>query len=108
MNRIRLILIFFLISAFGFSGIFLPSCKKNPPERMIVFTLVSGKLQDISLTAQEPAEIKFQERIAALNRNQSGSQPYLLTEGFYSARSPEISRDGSSVLFSAQQKQGDI
>ena len=74
---------------------------------MIVFTQVSGKLQHINLAAQGAAGQSIQARIATLNTDKPGSQPDVLTEGFYSARSPEISCDGEMMLFTAQQKEGD-
>ena len=105
MNRIRLIISFSIISGFGFSGIFLSSCKKKSFEGSIVFTqVIEG---DVNLASQVPARQKSQSGIAALSPDKSGSQPVLLTKEFYSARSPEISNDGTRILFSAQQKQDD-
>jgi hypothetical protein len=106
MNRIRVIIILTIIS-FGFSIIFLSSCKKKADEGMIIFTQIYGKLQDINVSYAETAGQKIQSKIAALNRDQSGMQPHVLTEGFYSARSPEISFDAARMLFSAQQKKDD-
>jgi len=69
--------------------------------------MVSGKLQDINLSAQETSGQKVQAGIAALNPAKSDSKPEILTKEFYSARSPEISCDGTKMLFSAQLKQDD-
>jgi hypothetical protein len=107
MNRIKAILTFTIISLV-FPVIFLFSCKKNGAEGIIIFTEVSGKLQDINLAADEASGQKVQSRIAAVNRDHSDLQPHVLTEGFYSARSPEISCDATKMLFSAQQKKDDI
>jgi len=74
---------------------------------MVVFTQVSGKMQDFNITALESAGQKIQSGIAILNTHKPGSKPDILTKGFYSARSPEISYDGEMMLFSAQQKEGD-
>lgn len=62
---------------------------------------------DINLSAQEEAGQKIQACIAALNPAMPGSQPETLTKEFYSARSPEISCDGTKMLFAAQQKMDD-
>jgi hypothetical protein len=97
MNKIRIIVIFSLVC---FSIMFLSSCRKKLSEGVIVFTQVSGKLED-------NARNKIQARIVALNPEKRGTQPDLLTNGFYSARSPVISCDGSTMLFSAQKKQDD-
>jgi hypothetical protein len=107
MNRIRVLLIFTIISAFGFSGIFFSSCRKKFPEGIIIFTQVSGKLSDINLSAQEEAGQAIQAFIQVLNPAKPGSQPRTLTKEFYSARSPEISCDGTRMLFTAQKKQED-
>jgi hypothetical protein len=107
MNRIRVLIILSIISAFGFLAIFISSCKKKSLEGMIIFTQVSGKLKDINLAMQQTAGQKIQARIVALSVDKSGSEPDILTKGFYSARSPEISCDGTMMLFSAQQKQDD-
>jgi hypothetical protein len=107
MNRIRTLIIFTILSVFGFSGIFLSSCKKKLSEGMIVFTQVSRKVEDINLTNQESTGKKILAQIVALKPNTSDSQPSVLTKEFYSARSPEIACDGYRMLFSAQKKQGD-
>lgn len=107
MNRIRVILIFCTLAAFGFAGIFLSSCKKRSLEGMIIFTQVSGEVQDINLSAAEAAGQKTESRIAAIYSGKNSSQPVILTREFYSARSPEISSDGTMMLFSAKQKTDD-
>jgi hypothetical protein len=108
MNRIRVIIIFSIISAFGVSGIFLSSCSKKTSEGLIVFTLVPGKLQNADLAGLEASRQGIQSKIAAFDPGKPGSQPVFLTEGFYSAKSPRISYDGARMLFSGQQKKNDI
>ena len=105
MNRIRIFIIYTIISAFGFSLILFSSCRKKSLEGTVFFTQVSGKLQDIDLTASDPAGQKIQSVIASLDINKHASQPDIVTKGFYSARSPDISCDGEMMLFSAQQKE---
>jgi hypothetical protein len=105
MNRIQLNIFFLVISAFGFSGLFLSSCKKKSFEGTIVFTLL--KAEDITSAAAESKVQKFQSEIAAVTPDKPGLQPVVLTKEFYSARSPEISNDGTRMLFSALQKQDD-
>jgi len=85
----------------------LSSCKKSLPEGTIIFTEISGKLKDINLTIQESAGQTFETRISALDPGKTGSNPEVLTAGFYSARSPEIAHSGDRMLFSARQKQSD-
>jgi hypothetical protein len=107
MNRIRIFIIYTIISAFGFSLILFSSCRKKSLEGTVFFTQVSGKIQDIDLTASDPAGQKIQSVIASLDINKHAPQPDIVTKGFYSARSPNISCDGEMMLFSAQQKEGD-
>ena len=84
-------------SAFGFSGLFLSSCKKKSFEGTIVFTLL--KAEDITSAAAESKVQKFQSEIAAVTPDKPGLQPVVLTKEFYSARSPEISMTVTKCYF---------
>ncbi len=72
-------------------------------EGMLVCTQVAGKIQQQDLWKSEtPA------KIVAIDPTQPEGSIKVLTEGFYSAHSPEISWDGKSLLFTAKQKQNDV
>lgn len=74
---------------------------------MIVFTQVAGKVQDINYITGDSWRYIPQARIVALDPDKPGGSLKVLTEGYFSARSPEISCDGKCLLFAAQQKQND-
>ena len=50
---------------------------------------------------------KFPEKSQIFLIRNSESEPTILSESFYSARSPEISYDGLKMLFAAQKEKGD-
>jgi hypothetical protein len=93
--------------AIGSSGIFFSSCMKKSMDGMIIFTRVAGKLQGINYVNGDSWRYVSQARIVALDPHNPGGSLKVLTEGYFSARSPEISYDGKSMLFTAQQKQND-
>jgi hypothetical protein len=105
MNRSQSIIIFSIISAVGFSGIFLSSCKERPRDGTIVFTQVAEKLTDINIVPGESASQNIRARIVYLDPDKAGIQPFNLTEEYFSARSPEISYDGTRMIFTARKKQ---
>jgi hypothetical protein len=107
MNRIRATIIISVIMAIGSAGIFFLSCKKKSWEGMIIFTQVSSKRQNYNYVNGDSLRYIRQARIVALDPDIPGGSLKVLTAGFFSARSPEISCDGNSMLFSAQQKQND-
>ena len=72
-------------------------------EGMIVFTQAAGKIEQQDLWKNETPE-----RIVAIDPTQPEGSIKVLTEGYYSAHSPEISWDGKSLLFTAKQKQNDV
>jgi hypothetical protein len=93
----------------GFSGIFLSSCKEEMSmEGMIVFSQTKGSLQEVNDFSINDWRYISGARIVALNPNKPEEKLKVLTEKFFSACSPEISYDGSSMLFAAQEKQNDI
>jgi len=98
-SSISFLLIFFSIS---FTSLLLSSCGEKSMEGMMVFTQVAGKIQHQDLWKNNvPA------RIVAIDPTHPEVSVKVLTEGYYSAHSPEISWDGKSLLFTAMQKQND-
>ena len=69
-------------------------------EGRMVLTQVAGKVHD-SWKSNTPA------RIVVIDPAHPESSVKVLTEGYYSAYSPEISWDGESLLFTAKQNQND-
>ena len=68
-------------------------------------TQVSGKLQGVDPAGMGATGQNLQTNIALFNPLKPGETPAILTDGFYSAKSPEVSWDGTRMLFSAQQTQ---
>ena len=66
---------------------------------MIIFTRVAGKLQDVNYVTGNSWRYIPQTSIVALDPAKPGSSLKVLTEGYYSARAPEISCDGKYLLF---------
>lgn len=89
-------------------SIFFTSCMERSMEGMIVFTQVAGDLQDINYTTGDSWRYIPNSRIVALNSNKSEETLKVLTEGYFSACSPEISYDGKNMIFAAQKKENDI
>lgn len=73
----------------------------------IIFTQVAGKVQDINYVTGDSWRYISQARIVALDPDKPGGSLKVLTEGFHSARSPEISYDSKCMLFAAQHNQND-
>lgn len=76
-------------------------------EGMIILTEVTGKAQDINNVTGDSRRYVPQARIVAFDPDKPEGRLRLLTEGYYSALSPEISYDGQSMIFAAQQTQKD-
>lgn len=74
---------------------------------MIIFTEVSGMGQDNNEVTGEIRRNMPQTQIVAMNPDKSGGSPVVLTKDYFSAQSPEISFDGSHLIFTAQKKQND-
>ncbi len=107
MNRLRagLILITFVLT-FS-SGILLISCRKASYDGMIIFTEVSRKTENNKYGNENSVRYLPGSRIAVMDPSNPDKPAKVLTSGYYSARSPEISCDGSHMLFTGQLKEND-
>ncbi len=76
-------------------------------EGMILITQNTKVAQDIDYRTGNAWRYLPESRIVALYQDDSKSSIKLLTEGYYSACSPEISYDGKFMIFAAQKKQND-
>ena len=106
MNKIRATTNLLIILAFGSSGIFLSSCKGKKMDGMIIFTQVNGIMHDTNNVTGDSWQYIPQARIVALDPDKPEGLK-VLTEGYFSARSPELSYDGTHLLFTARKKQND-
>jgi len=107
MNKTRAIIFFLIILVIGLSGVFFPSCKVARSEDIIVFTQFSENLQGINLAGRDSSLHDIRSRIVSIDQNLPDRQPIVLTEEFFSARSPEISHDGKRMIFTARKNQSD-
>jgi hypothetical protein len=92
--------------AAGF-GISLSSCKGRSMEGMIIITQNTREPQDIDYITGNSWRYLSESRIVALNPDEPKGSVKVLTDGYYSACSPEISYDGKFMIFAAQKKQSD-
>ena len=106
MNRIRTTIFISAVIALSFSCFF-SSCKGKKLDGMIIFTACGKNVQDIGSSSMDSNRFAFQTSIMAFNPENPGTPAKPLTDAFYSARSPEISYDGTHLLFIAKQNQND-
>jgi hypothetical protein len=76
-------------------------------EGIMVFTQFAGNSQGVNTSGKDSTLQDIRGRIVSLNQKLPDRQPVVLTEEFYSARSPEISVDGEKMLFTARKNQND-
>jgi Hydrazine synthase alpha subunit middle domain/WD40-like Beta Propeller Repeat len=74
---------------------------------MIIFTQVIGNELNTNNDTEDSWRYIPQTRIVAFDSANPDASIKVLTEDYFSARSPEISSDGNFLLFTAQQKQND-
>jgi hypothetical protein len=77
-------------------------------EGMIVFTQVAGDLKNNNYVTGNSWRYIHDSRIVLVNSKKPGEKLKVLTEGFNTACSPEISYDGKFMIFTAQKNQNDI
>ena len=96
-----------IISLFLLSSLLcITSCSEGSSDGMIIVTQALGNDGKPDYSNGTSWRYIEKTRLVAIEPDQP-EQTSLLTESFYSARSPEISYDGEKLLFAAQQNQGD-
>jgi hypothetical protein len=105
MIRKKATIIFSILMAVGSSVILLSSCRDKIRDGTIVITMIPLKLQDIDYATGDSGRYILQSQIAAIDPDKIGGSLKVLTEGYFSARSPEISYDAKTLLFAAKQYQ---
>jgi hypothetical protein len=96
-----------VILGIGILAILIVSCKSNSMKGMIIITEVPLNTPQENYITGEGWRYTEQARIMAINPDKPSEAPILLSGDYYSARVAEISFDGESLLFTAQQKKGD-
>jgi hypothetical protein len=107
MYNLRATIILTFLMALGSSGFLFTSCKGKSMEGMIIISRTTGKTQDIKSNTDESRRYTTQSQIVVINPEKTGSAVKVLTSGYFSAFSPEISCDAMYMLFSARQKETD-
>jgi hypothetical protein len=107
MNKLRETIAIFSLMAIGSVSFFLSSCSRKSMDNAIIFTRVEGILNNKYYTTSDSAKYSAKSQIVELESDKPGESLKVLTADFYSARSPEISYDGKSMLFAACLKQND-
>ena len=97
---------FIIITAFlaiGLPLLLLQSCNNRSPESGIIITRIPGNLNNADFLTGESWRVHEQAQIVLVEK--TGQK--ILSSGFYSACSPDISYDGKFMVFSGQLNKGD-
>jgi hypothetical protein len=97
---------FFLLAIYA-SCVFLSSCGTKNKAGMIIITRSTAKSEKLNSDKSDSWKYISQAQIVELDPSKPEASQKVLTGNFYSARSPQISYDGNSMLFAAQEKQND-
>jgi hypothetical protein len=96
-----------ILVMFGLTGILTVSCSDEKLKGMIILTQRAEKTQEASYITGASWRFVSKARIVALDPDRPGESLKVLSEGFYSACSPEVSFDGKYLLFAGQRKAED-
>lgn len=95
------IFLIILLSVFFFN-----SCGKRSIEGIIIITQAQNS-NEIDFISGKSWRYIEKCRLIALNPDKPGNQPEIISSEFFSARSPEVSYDGKSIIFSGKLKVND-
>ncbi len=104
-NKIWAMLLFLVILV---TGIFWFKPDQTLHEGMIINTAVPSEIDLSNEDNGIDGRYISQAQIIAFDPQESSADPVLLTEDFYSARSPEVSYDGRRLLFAGQKTAGEL
>ncbi len=85
----------------------LVSCRSRSTHGMIVLTRTHENCSDRNLATGDSWRYVPESQIVAIYPEKHGKPAEELTKGFFSARAPEISFDGKSMIFAGQKTKGD-
>jgi hypothetical protein len=95
--------IFTIFILFLFTSIFLlSSCGKKSAEDLVIVTESYGLPVNSEGISNHPWKDKSQLRLVLINPKKKNKYGVILSEKFYSARSPEGSFDGNSIIFTGK------
>lgn len=104
-NRIPMITIAIIV--LGVAAFFLKFNEVASLKGMLVFTQIPVAKTGANTSSEESWRYPSQSRIVASSLEASAGTLQVLTKGFYSARTPQISYDGKHMLFSGQRHKND-
>lgn len=88
------------------SALLITSCGKKSGDGLIIITQAEN-IGDFNFLTGESWRYIPQCRLIAIDPDRPGKAPEILSSEFFSARSPEASYDGKSIIFSAQKNDND-
>jgi hypothetical protein len=91
----------------SFSCAIFESCQNRSVNGRIIVTQVPAMKRDVDYSTGDSWRTIPHARIVALDKDHPTKPFIVLTGDFYSANSPEISFDGKTMLFAAQQKESE-
>ncbi len=107
MKQRKIITILSSLVLVGLSGLLMVSCGSRPKTGMIVLTQSAQKNHKPDYISGESWRFVAGARLVALDPDRPEKTLKVLSEGFYSAGSPDISYDGKYMLFAGQRKESD-
>jgi hypothetical protein len=105
MKRIRVHSIIYNILIWTFGIAILASCSGKPSDDKIILTLTEKGNKEISGESIHSKELV--SRIICISIRKTSASPEVLSQGFYSACSPQVSYDGTHILFSGKKNEKD-
>lgn len=107
MNKYIATIVPYYIMAIGIVSQLTISCGRKANEGDIIFTRTSGKIENPALPSADSWKLALKSEIVEIEKGKPDASPKVLTSSFFSARSPEISNDGKTMIFAGQKKEGD-
>jgi hypothetical protein len=92
---------------FILSVILLTACGGRSKEGLLIITEITESSYDPDFISGESWRYLPQTRLVAFDPENPDKDPEILSSGFYSARSPEVSYEGTHLLFAGQKNQDD-
>jgi hypothetical protein len=107
MNKFRATIVPYYIMAIGIVSQLTISCGRKANEGDIIFTRTSGKIENPLLYTADSWKSVLRSEIVQIDKGKPDASLKVLTSSFFSARSPEVSNDCKSMIFTGQKKEGD-
>ncbi len=103
----KTILIYIFPAVIGFLTFLLASCSKKNQNDVIIFSGVSSDIPARNFISGKFWRYLPDSRIYKYNPHKPSKPPEVITKDFFSARAPQISYDGRSMIFAGQLKENE-